>query len=198
MINFLRTPDARAHLVLRKLPAALSFLTALGFGSYAMAGADTDCVIQLSQPLIDYGQVNRTQLFPGGVAVRDALLGKSTLSLSAVCDSKTTMALQFRGEPAGSDSYRFARTGAFTLKVLSAQLDGKPVRMRPAQSVTANANGQMIRPGESLAPYDGVQALAGERLSMLIEVQTRIDSAAASVRNDEVWAGNGQFELQTF
>ncbi|WP_277591586.1 hypothetical protein [Pseudomonas chlororaphis] len=188
----------KSEATLGKLPAAFFIFTTMGLSSHAMAGSENDCVIQISQPLINYGQVNRTQLFPSGLPVRNALLGKNTISLSAVCDGKSNMALYFRGEAASSDSYRFARTGAFTLKILSAQLDGKSVRMRPTQTVSANANEQKLRPGESVAPYDGVHTLAGERLSVLIEVETRIDSEAARVRTEEVWSGSGQFEVETY
>ncbi|QQX56985.1 hypothetical protein [Pseudomonas chlororaphis] len=197
MIKLFKKLETRTNSILGKVPVVCIFIT-MGFSSHAMASSENDCVIQISQPLINYGQVNRTQLFQGGVPVRDALLGKNTISLSAVCDSKSNMALYFRGEAASSDSYRFARTGAFTLKILSAQLDGKSVRLRPTQATASNSNEQKLRPGESVAPYDGMHTLAGERLSVLIEVETRIDAEAARVRTEEVWSGSGQFDVETY
>lgn len=180
--------------------AALIILMSLstGLSSSIFAGQDDSCVVQSSQPLIDYGRKTAAELTEGKARTNQVFIGKQTISLSAVCESKASLALSFHGQGADDRSYRFARNGSFTLKVLSAQLDGKLVRMLPADAVATGSSEQRLRPGVSLVAYDGQRPAKGERLTVQVEVETYIDPEAIKVRAEEMWEGGGQLKVESF
>ncbi|WMI98146.1 hypothetical protein RBU55_21600 [Pseudomonas chlororaphis subsp. aurantiaca] len=169
-----------------------------GLSSSIFAGQDDNCVVQISQPLVDYGRKTAAELIEGRARTSQIFLGKQTISLSAVCENKTGLALSFNGQGADDHSYRFARNGSFTLKVLSTQLDGKSVRMLPAEAPATSSSEQRLRPGVSLVAYDGQRPATGERLTVQVEVETYIDPEATKVRAEEVWEGGGQFNVESF
>ncbi len=178
------------------LPILMSLLT--GWSSAVLASQDDGCVVQISQPLIDYGRKTAAELLDSQARMGNVLFGKQTITVSALCESETVLALSFNGSAADENSYRFAPRGSFTLKVLSAQLDGKPVRLQSAGAAGNDSNEQRLRPGVSLVPQDGPRAAKGQRLTLQVEVETHIEVQAAKARSEDVWQGSGQFSVESF
>lgn len=176
--------------------AALVFL----FSPLAVSAApDDNCRMQISNTLIDYGQITRAELLERQVTPTALALGKQNMTLSATCRQPTLMTVFFRGAAGDGNSYRFGNAGNFTLRFSSAQIDGKPVRLG-----TVNIAGQQPENmGETavLAPNMGVVAVVDERavkgtsFSVTVEVDTKVTGTASRVKDKTVWRSSGSFEI---
>lgn len=157
-----------------------------------------ECALSINQPLVDYGHSQRAQLLEGTREGNRLLVGTRVITLNFSCATNTAMALSFNGEAAGEQGYRFAQGGMFTLKVLSAQIDGKSVRLmtRTAGDAVQGSDNQ-LRPGVSLMPMDRSQAARGTKLSAQVEVTTYVDVRDTEARSQEQWEGGGQFSVET-
>ncbi len=173
-----------------------TFVVASMFTGAAVA-TDESCVVNISQPTVDYGRTTREQLFENSPNSNQALLGKRSLTLTSVCDAKVQQVLTFQGEAADESRFRFGQQGTFSLRVINAQLDGKPVRMvaSGAASNAANGTSTLLRLGNGLIPFDGPAAAAGERLTVQVEVETYVDADATRARSEESWEGGGSFNI---
>lgn len=177
---------------------AVLWASALALYLPVMAVAQ-ECTMAVSQPVVDYGQTQRAQLLEGARTGQHLLVGTRVVSLNLNCAEHASMALSFNGEAAGSEGYRFAQGGFFTLKVLSAQLDGQPVRM-VKRAVGASAQGvdDQLRPGVSLVPVGPSQIARGEKFSAQVEVKTYVHERDTEARSLNEWDGGGQFSVDTF
>lgn len=157
-----------------------------------------ECALSVSQPVVDYGQAQRAQLLEGAREGQRLLVGTRVVTLNLSCTESTAMALSFIGEAVGSEGYRFAQEGMFTLKVLSAQLDGQPVRMAQ-RSAGASAQGvsDTLQPGVSLVPMASGQIARGAKLSAQVEVKTYVHDRDTEARSRDEWGGGGQFSVNT-
>lgn len=162
------------------------------------ASAD-ECALTVSQPVLDFGQTQRTQLMQGAREGQRLLVGTRVISLNLSCAANTGVALGFTGERATDQGYRFAQDGFFTLKVLSAQLDGKPVHLmvRDGEGGMQDSDNQ-LRPGVSLTPGYQNQIARGSKFSAQVEVSTYVDMRDTRVRSQSQWNGGGQFSIDTF
>ncbi|MCK3832726.1 hypothetical protein [Pseudomonas fluorescens] len=176
----------------------LAFITLLGLGGInSPAQAEQQCRLQLSESTLDLGRFNRDQ--PVQVKGTNLLsLDKRVLNLFATCGANSVMGLAFKGQSGEEKGYRFAKNGVFVLKVINAQLDGKPVRLRPHNAEEIATSELLIQPGQELLPYVGTFPVSGEHLTVQVEIETRIDSAGTRVSADEDWEGSGQFEVRMF
>lgn len=86
----------------------------------------------------------------------------------------------------------------FTLRVLSAQLDGKSVHMmvRDAEGAVSNSDNQ-LRPGVSMVPGSTGHLARGSKLNVQVEVKTFVTDRDTLVRSREQWEGSGQFSIDT-
>ncbi|QZC93112.1 hypothetical protein K2E96_19050 [Pseudomonas sp. ERGC3:05] len=120
-----------SHLYTHAKLSVLALIALLGLAISNPAQAEQQCQLQLSESALDLGRFNRDQPVP--VKGSNLLsLGKRTLNLSATCGANSIMALAFKGQQDHEQGYRFANNGVFVVKVIDAQLDGKPVRLRPS------------------------------------------------------------------
>ena len=152
--------------------------------SAAPAGA-ADCRVFLSQPLIDYGQMRRSE--------RSVNLGLRTVRLSVVCPENRVIALRFQGDSADGQTFRFGQQGSFSLTFQHPQLDGKPVELVQLHN-QADRGGQ-LRPGQSLMVLMDGRPVAGRTFSAQVQVDTWLSSAVTAVRDKTTLEGNGRFEL---
>lgn len=158
-----------------------------------------ECVLAVNEPVVDFGQTQRAQLLEGTSKRQRLLVGTRVISLNLSCSASTSMALSFNGERADDQGYRFAQHGVFTLKVLSAQLDGKPIRLMVRDGGEgAVESDQRLRPGASLVPGNLGQIARGSKLSAQVEVKTYVDERDTEARSREQWSGDGQFSIDTF
>lgn len=174
------------------------FASALALCLPLLASAE-ECNLSISQPVLDYGQSQRAQLMEGAREGRHLLVGTRVISVNLSCSDSTAMALSFNGEAAGDTGYRFAQGGFFTLKVLSAQLDGNAVRMvkRTAEGAVEGVD-NLLRPGVSLVPVGPSLIARGTRLNAQVEVKTYVDERDTQARSQNEWEGGGQFSVDTF
>ena len=157
-----------------------------------------DCVMSVSQPVVDFGQTQRAQLLEGKREVQHLLVGTRVVNINFNCAADAAMALSFTGERVGVQGYRFAEDGFFTLRVLSAQLDGKSVHMmvRDAEGAVSNSDNQ-LRPGVSLVPGSTGHLARGSTLNVQVEVKTFVTDRDTLARSREQWEGSGQFSIDT-
>ncbi|WP_421535050.1 hypothetical protein [Pseudomonas marginalis] len=185
-----------SHRYTHASPSTLAFITLLGVGVINNgAQAEQQCQLQLSESTLDLGRFNRDQPVP--IKGSNLLsVGKRTLNLSATCGADSVMALTFKGAQGREQGYRFANNGVFIVKVIGAQLDGKPVRLRPLDAAQTTASELFVQPGQELSPYVGTTPATGEYLNVQVEIEARIDRAGMRVSADEEWEGSGQFEVR--
>lgn len=158
-----------------------------------------ECVLSVNQPVVDFGQTQRAQLLEGARKGQHLLVGTRVINMNFSCATSTAMAVSFNGERADDQGYRFAQDGMFTLKVLSAQLDGKPVRLMVRDGAgTAKDSDNQLRPGVSLVPGDLGQIARGSKFSAQVEVKSYVDERDTEARSRDQWDGGGQFSIDTF
>jgi hypothetical protein len=164
-----------------------------------LAASAEECTLSTNQPVLDYGQSQRTQLMEGSREGRHLLVGTRVITVNLSCVASTAMALSFNGEAAGEKGYRFAQGGFFTLKVLSAQLDGNPVRLvKRAGERSVEGVADMLRPGVSLVPVGQSLIARGTQFSAQVEVKTYVDERDTEARSRNEWEGGGHFSVDTF
>ncbi|EJN07052.1 hypothetical protein [Herbaspirillum sp. YR522] len=202
----MRTAECRPTGRSRRLPSqchrCLSWawlVAALLLPTAAGASEDRQCQLQISSGTVDYGAVTRAELLLRQVSPLTMALGKQTVTLSANCPQPRLMTVFYRGSSADAGSYRLGEGGAFSLRVLSARLDGRTVGVG-----TVNTVGQLpLTRGDSavLAPATGVVPIVddvpvkGSVLSLQIEIDASVHAIASRVPDRTVFRGNGNFEL---
>lgn len=165
-------------------------------GTRVHAQASERCDVQLGESLVDYGRMTRAQLLERQPDAVRTSLGKRGVTLTAVCAERTAMALSFQGEPADDTGFRFARNDRFTLQILDAQLDGKPVRLAaPQADATGFAPSSSLRPGDRMSPVDGAGLAQGQRLTVQLEIEPFVGAAATRVAAESRWEGAGRFDV---
>ncbi|MFP2768851.1 hypothetical protein [Oceanisphaera sp. KMM 10153] len=173
----------------RWLAAALALVANLALAA--------ECDMQLSSREVNYGALYRGELTTGA-AMSAIALGKRQLTLTVACRQPTAMGLRFDATPAGEDAYRFARQGAFTVRLHDATLDGRPVQLasRSANGDTGSPSGaaQMKPGGVVVTAAEGAEA-TGKVFTVQVEIDTRIDDAATRARDISVLEGHGSFHL---
>ncbi|WP_341892364.1 hypothetical protein [Variovorax sp. YR752] len=177
---------------------ALAALATLGVlaATPVHAQASARCDAQLSESLVDYGRTTRAQLMERQPDPARASLGKRRVTLTAVCVERTAMTLSFQGAAADDTGFRFARNDRFTLRILDAQLDGKPVRLAASQvDATGVAPSPVLRPGDRMSAIDGAGLAQGQRLTVQLEIEPFVGAAATRVAGESTWEGAGRFEV---
>ncbi|WP_447744016.1 hypothetical protein [Variovorax boronicumulans] len=162
----------------------------------AHAQASARCDAQLSESLVDYGRMTRALLLERQPDPARASLGKRLVTLTAVCAERTAMALSFQGAAADDTGFRFAGNDRFTLGIVQAQLDGKPVRLAGSHAdATNSAPSSLLRPGDRMSPMDGAGLAQGQRLTVQLEIEPFVGAAATRVGAESTWEGAGRFEV---
>ncbi|WCM50409.1 DUF1120 domain-containing protein [Pseudomonas sp. WJP1] len=171
------------------VPMALSALPAL-----AEASVD-DCQLNLSQPVLDYGLMNRA-IRPDSVPERN--LGQRQLSLNLSCPQPIDMSLFYRATAATAERFRFAERGSYQVRVRDAVLDGKSVDIgliaaagQPPKETAANL---IWRPGHGVAPIHAGASLQGRHFSVLLELSAWVQEQGMQVRDAVTWEASGVFD----
>lgn len=181
---------------LRRMGAMFGMALAALAATPAHAQASARCDAQLSESLVDYGRLTRAQLLERQPDPARASLGKRLVALTAVCAERTAMALSFQGAAADDTGFRFAANDRFTLRIVQAQLDGKPVRLAASHAdATGSAPSSLLRPGDRLSPMDGAGLAQGQRLTVQLEIEPFVRAAATRVAVESTWEGAGRFEV---
>ncbi|WP_157050635.1 hypothetical protein [Herbaspirillum rhizosphaerae] len=165
----------------------------------AFAAASDNCRLQISNPVVDYGNVTRPELMKRQISPLQMSVGKQSVTLTAVCRQPVFMSLFFRGNAADNMSYRFGNAGSFLLTVSSAQLDGKAINL--GRIKVAGQNPESVSSSAPLFPNEGVIAVInelparGSNLSLQVHIEARIPTTTNRITDQTIWRGNGTFEL---
>ncbi len=168
---------------MRFKPMALCVMLWGGVMSHA-ARAD-NCRLSLSQPQVEYGVVHRESLDDRATVA----LGTRTLHLNILCLAPAAIGVRFNGAAADGQGYRFGREGRFRLSLKHAQVDGRPVQWRAAQSSGEPDDGRLL-PGKTL-----LAQATGRRLTAQVEIDAELPADALQVRYRTLLQGQGSFEL---
>ncbi|WP_144424067.1 DUF1120 domain-containing protein [Herbaspirillum hiltneri] len=179
------------HAVLAALLASASL--------HALAAPNDNCQMQISNTVIDYGQVTRAELLGRQVSPTAFALGKQTMTLSVNCRQPALMTIYFRGAAGDGNAYRFGNAGNFALNLSLAQLDGKRVKLGNV-SVTGQqpdnmAETAVLSPGIGIVPVQDERTVKGSSFSVQVEIDTKVSGTASRVADRTTWRSSGSFEL---
>lgn len=96
--------------------------------SHAVA-QDIECNVQMSPTTLAYPPMTKSALERSADASGMWTLGERTLSVTATCPKAASIALIFRDLRGSEDRFRFSNEGRLSLRMLAAQLDGRPVSL---------------------------------------------------------------------
>jgi hypothetical protein len=178
----------------RPLLLTLGTLMLSGLAPQAWALAD-ECQLTLSQPVLDYGLMNRAV---HANAPGERTLGERRLSLNLNCLHPTDMTLFYRAMAATAERFRFAEHGSYAVRMGDAVLDGQPVDLGliPAvgQVPEVTASSLLWRPQQTIVPVRGGVAVQGQSLSAQLELTAWAPEKALQVRDAVVWETTGLFD----
>ncbi|MCS3509244.1 hypothetical protein [Achromobacter sp. JUb104] len=164
----------------------------------AAGAASAECRLSISNPEIDYGALYRGELLAQGRSPMLAL-NRRDLTLTAICDTVTPLALRFLGDAAGPNSYRFAANGNFTIRLRNATVDGNRIELAQTAgtggALSSPSASVLLTPGSAVSPVALGQAASGKVFTAQIEFDTCIDEPATRVRDVTILEGGGVFEL---
>ncbi len=167
--------------------------------SHALAAPNDNCQMQISNAVIDYGQVTRAELLGRQVSPTAFALGKQTMTLSVNCRQPTLMTIYFRGAAGDGNGYRFGNAGNFVLSLSLAQLDGKRVKLGnvnvTGQQPDNMAETALLSPGVGIVPVQDERTVKGSSFSVQVEIDTRVSGTASRVADRTTWRSSGSFEL---
>jgi hypothetical protein len=163
-------------------------------GALGTAQAQDDCQLTISEPLLDFGLMNRT-------AQKDSApqrwLGERRLSVHFNCPQPTDMSLFYRALAAGSQRLRFTEHGSYEIQAGDGVLDGQAVELGllPANGQPPVLNGAVLnwRADHGIAPVQNGSALTGRRFSLQLTVGAWADVGATHVRDATTWEAYGTF-----
>lgn len=180
---------ASRYWLLALAPLALSGYTALA------SAATDDCQFNLSQPVLDYGLMNRA-LRPDSAPERN--LGERQLSLSLNCSQPTDMSLFYRALAATAERFHFAERGSYQIRIRDAVLDGQPVELGliagVGQSPAASASNLIWRPAHGVVPVQAGVPLQGRSFSAQLELTAWVQEQGMQVRDAVTWDVSGVFD----
>lgn len=162
----------------------------LGLAGNALA-AD-ECQLNLSEPLVDFGLMNR---LAQNDSAPQRLLGERHLNLTFSCPQAQDLSLFYRATAANAQLLQFTEHGRYQLEVSNAVVDGQAVELgllaARGQPPLNSARELDWRPGHGIAPTLQGSALSGSNLSVQLTVRAWADSAATQVRDATTWEVTG-------
>ncbi|TVT81291.1 DUF1120 domain-containing protein [Pseudomonas sp. H3(2019)] len=177
------------YLLLTLAPLPLS-----GFMPFAWALAD-DCQFNLSQPVLDYGLMNRA-IRPDTTPMRT--LGERRLSLNLSCSQPVDMSLFYRAMAATAERFRFTEHGSYEMRIRDAVLDSQSVDLGLLASVgqapAEIASSLIWKPEHGVVPVRAGVPLQGRNFSAQLELTAWAQEQAMQVRDAVVWETTGLFD----
>ena len=177
------------YLLLTLAPLALS-----GFTPLASASTD-DCQFNLSQPLLDYGLMNRA-IRPDAAAERH--LGERPLSLTLSCAQPIDMSLFYRAMAATAERFHFAERGSYQVRIRDAVLDGQSVEIGliagAGQPPSQTASNLIWRPEHGVVPVQAGVPVQGRSFSAQLELTAWVQEQGMQVRDAVTWEAFGVFD----
>lgn len=177
------------YLLLTFAPLALS-----GFTPLASASTD-DCQFNLSQPVLDYGLMNRA-IRPDAAPERN--LGVRQLSLTLSCAQPIDMSLFYRAMAATVERFHFAERGSYQMRIRDAVLDGQSVDIGliagVGQPPAETASSLIWRPKHGVVPVQAGVPVQGRSFSAQLELTAWVQEQGMQVRDAVTWEAFGLFD----
>lgn len=178
----------------RFLLVPLALIAQSGFTPSALASTD-ECQLNLSQPMLDYGLMNRA-IRPDSTPERN--LGERQLSLSLNCSHPTDMSLFYRAMAATATRFHFADRGSYQVRIRDAVLDGRPVDIGLISGVgqvpVQTASNLTWRPDHGVVPVQSGVPLQGRTFSAQLELTAWVREQGMQVRDAVTWETSGVFD----
>lgn len=167
-------------------PLALSGFTPL-------AWAD-DCQFNLSQPVLDYGLMNRA-IRPDAAPERN--LGERRLSLNLSCSQAIDLSLFYRAMAATAERFYFAERGSYQMRIRDAVVDGQSVDLgliaAMGQAPVETASSLIWRPEHGVVPVQAGVPVKGHSFSAQLELTAWVQEQGMHVRS-VTWESTGLFD----
>ncbi|WP_432754584.1 DUF1120 domain-containing protein [Pseudomonas sp. WMBT8] len=177
---------------LRRLTAAV-----LSVGLAGNALANDECQLNISESLLDFGQMSR---LAQNDSAPQRLLGERRLSLNLNCPQPSDMSVFYSALAANAHRLQFTEHGTYALHVSDGVLDGQAVELgllpgagQPPASV---ASALSWRPGHGVAPVQGASVVQGRQFSLQLSLSAWADVAATHVREATTWEVSGTFDAR--
>lgn len=172
-----------------------SLLLIIGLADTAQA--QDECQLNLSETVVDFGQMNRlTQ----NDSAAQRLLGEHHLSLTLNCPQPQDLSLFYNALAASNQRLQFTEHGSYQIHVSDGVLDGQAVELGllPGSGQALVANGATLnwRAGHGIAPSHGNTVLSGKHFSLQLVVSAWADAAATHVREATTWEVTGLFDAR--
>ncbi|RKS18647.1 uncharacterized protein DUF1120 [Pseudomonas sp. WPR_5_2] len=178
----------------RYLMVTLTPLVLSVFTPFAWASAD-DCQFNLSQPVLDYGLMNRA-IRPDSVPERN--LGERHLSLNLSCSAPIDMSLFYRAMASTANRFHFAERGTYQVRIRDAVLDGQSVEIGliagVGQAPAHTASTLIWRPDHGIVPVKAGVPSQGRSFSAQLEVTAWVQEQGMQVRDAVTWEALGVFD----
>lgn len=172
-------------------PALLSVSLLLGANAWGM----DECQLNLSEPRVDFGLINRA-VAQGSAA--EHRLGERRLSLTLSCPNPTDLSLFYRGFAGSSERFQFTQRGSYSLRASDALLDGQAVELGllPGSGQAAVSTGATLgwRPGHGVVPMRAGVPVSGRSLSLQLEISAWARDDALRVSDAVTWDTSGEFD----
>ena len=172
----------------------LATLVPLAFTPLAWASAD-DCQLNLSQPVLDFGLMNRA-IRTDSAAERN--LGERRMSLNLNCSTPTDMSLFYRAIAATAERFHFAERGTYQMRIRDAVLDGQSVELgliaAVGQPPGQTASQLMWRPDHGVVAVQAGVPLQGRTFSAQLELTAWVQEQGMQMRDAVTWEANGVFD----
>lgn len=180
--------------LLHFLLLTLALLALSGFTPVASASTD-DCQFNLSQPVLDYGLMNRA-IRPDAAPERN--LGERQLSLTLSCAQPIDMSLFYRAMAATAERFHFAERGSYQMRIRDAVLDGQSVEIGliagVGQPPAEMASSLIWRPEHGIVPVQAGVAVQGRSFSAQLQLTAWVQEQGMQVRDAVTWEAFGVFD----
>ena len=172
-------------------PAMLCLTLLLG----ADAWGTEECQLNLSESLLDFGQMNRTI---AQLPMPERLLGERRLSLTFNCAQPSDLSLFYRALAANAQRFQLTERGSYRLQASDATVDGQAVELgllagsgQPPVTVSTVLD---WRPGHLVTPMRNGVPMTGRSLSLQLLASAWAREAAVRVTDAVTWDASGVFD----
>ncbi|MDQ0738724.1 DUF1120 domain-containing protein [Pseudomonas sp. W4I3] len=163
-------------------------------GVAGTAQALDECQLNISEPQVDFGLMNRLAQHDSAA---QRLLGERRLSLTINCPQVEDLSLFYRAPADRTHRLLFTEHGSYAIEAGNAVLDGRAVELGvlPAAGQAPVSTGSALewRAGQGIAPIEQGAVLTGKTLSLQLTLRAWADAAATRVSDASTWEVTGTF-----
>lgn len=155
------------------------------------------CEVNVSTPKIDYGTRTSGQLKSINSG-QQLSLGKRTLTLNVACPFNQVMQVVLRSSRSHDGLLQFGDYGSMSLKVLGAEVDGKPTQLtliKDGIHKRSASDSLELRPDFGMMATREGKAVKGKTFTAKLEIEAVMAEKEARVSSQQVSEANLTLEL---